>query len=133
MENQGKKKSQMNDSETFVFVAIATFVISILLMFLLGGCASGSSQNIEEEKVLINIDGINVEIVADEYGGQYLKQNTSAGDIYVPYIGPTEEPADTLKFYNTKNKIYANRRLGKGILQRFHIFARGDGASQTGN
>jgi len=104
MENQGKKKSQMNDSETFVFVAIATFVISILLMFLLGGCASGSSQNIEEEKVLINIDGINVEIVADEYGGQYLKQSTSAGDIYVPYIGPTEEPTDTLRFYNAKNK-----------------------------
>jgi hypothetical protein len=104
MENQGKRKSQIEDSGIFLFIAGMSLIISILLMFLLGGCASGSSQNIEEEKVLININGINVELVSDEYGGQYLKQNTRAGVIYVPYIGPTEEPTDTLKFFNAKNK-----------------------------
>lgn len=104
MEKQGKRKSHTEDVGIFLFIAGMSIVISILLMFLLGGCVSSSSQNIEEEKVLINIDGINVEIVADEYGGQYLKQTTSAGDIYVPYIGPTEEPTDTLRFYNAKNK-----------------------------
>ena len=103
-ENQGKRKSQIDDSGIFLFIAGMSIIISILLMLLLGGCTNGSSQNIEEEKVLINIDGINVELVSDEYGGQYLKQTTSAGDIYVPYIGPTEEPTDTLRFYNAKNK-----------------------------
>jgi hypothetical protein len=103
MENQGKRKSQTKDSGTFVFVAIVSLIISVLLMFLLEGCIDGSSQNIVEERVLINIDGINVELVADEYGGQYLKQNTKAGVIYVPYIGAVEE-TDTLRFYNAKNQ-----------------------------
>ena len=104
MENQGKRKSQTKDSGTFVFVAIVSLIISVLLMFLLEGCIDGSSQNIVEERVLINIDGNNVELVSDEYGGQYLKQVTAAGTMYIPYMGPTEEPTDTLKFFNAKNQ-----------------------------
>ena len=103
--NQGKRKSQMNDSETFSFIAIVLLVICIILMFLLEGCTSGSSQDVEEEKVYIHIEGAKVELVADEYGNQYLKQFISHGAIiYIPYMGPTEEPTDSLNFYQAKNK-----------------------------
>lgn len=104
MENQGKRKSQIEDSGIFLFIAGISLIISILLMFLLGGCSSSSSQNIEEEKILITMsDGKKLELVADEYGGQYLRQNTKAGVIYIPYMGAVEE-TDTLRFYNAKNK-----------------------------
>ena len=101
-ENQGKRKSQMDDSETFLFIAILTAVIGIIVC-LLTSCTS-TAQEVQEEKVYININGNNVELVADEYGGQYLKQVTAAGTIYIPYIGVVEEPSDSLKFYNAKNK-----------------------------
>lgn len=101
-ENQGKRKSQMDDSETFLFIAIVTAALGILIT-ILTSCTS-TAQEVQEEKVYINIDGDNVELVADEYGGQYLKQVTAAGTMYIPYIGVVEEQSDSLKFYNAKNK-----------------------------
>ena len=44
-----------------------------------------------EEKVYISIDGKEVELVSDDYGNQYLKQNTSCGIMYVPFTFPVEE------------------------------------------
>ena len=102
MENQGKKKSQMEDSETFAFIALMITIIMLLLLSLTS-CNNAQSTPSEEEKVYIEIDGQKVELVADEYGGQYLKQITRAGWIYIPYPGETEE-ADSLQFYQTKNQ-----------------------------
>ena len=47
-------------------------------------------------------NGDSVELVADEYGSQYIKQ-TSYNYFYTPYIGETEE-LDTLRFFQAKNK-----------------------------
>ena len=104
-ENQKKQKSksQMYDSETFLYV-VGVVSILFILMIIVNSCTS-TAQEVQEEKVYINVDGLNVELVADEYGGQYLKQYISHGSIiYIPYIGVTEEQSDSLKFYNAKNK-----------------------------
>jgi hypothetical protein len=103
--NQGKKDSQMKDSGNFAFIAL--IIISLILMILAGLCSCTSSSHPvpQEEKILIHMsDGDSVELVADEYGSQYLKQYTYRGHyIYIPYIGETEE-GDTLQFFQAKNK-----------------------------
>lgn len=100
-ENQGKRKSQMDDSETFLFIAILTAVIGIIVCFLTS-CTS-TAQEVQEEKILIHMNnGDILELVADEYGNQYLKQNAGTVYIYIPYMGVTEEQSDSLKFYNAK-------------------------------
>lgn len=105
MEDQGKRKSQMKDSETFAIIALIT--AAILLLLLLVSCKSTSQETItSEERVYIHMsDGDSIELVADEYGNQYLKQYSSKGGycIYIPYPGETKEP-DTLRFYNAKNQ-----------------------------
>ena len=105
MENQGKKRSQIEDSGTFAFIAL--IIISVVLMILAGLCSCGSTAQThpqEEEKIWIHMsDGDSLELVADEYGGQYLKQYTYNSHIYIPYIGETEEE-DTLHFFQAKNK-----------------------------
>jgi hypothetical protein len=106
MENQGKKESQMKDSGTFAFIAL--IVISLIIMILAGLCSCNTvcppHEYYNEEKIWIHMsDGDSVELVADEYGSQYLKQYTyRAHYIYIPYPGETEE-GDTLQFYNAKN------------------------------
>jgi hypothetical protein len=52
---------------------------------------SPEKQVPSEEKVYISIDGKEVELVSDDYGNQYLKQNTSCGIMYVPFTFPVEE------------------------------------------
>lgn len=52
---------------------------------------SPEKQVPSEEKVYISIDGKEVELVSDDYGNQYLKQNTSCGIIYVPFTFSVEE------------------------------------------
>lgn len=59
----------------------------------------------EEEKVYINVDGENLELVSDEYGNQYLKQRTYMHYIYVPFPFDTEEIGDTLRSYEAKTRI----------------------------
>lgn len=104
MENQGKKWSQMKDSETFAFIAIVMIVIVMLIM--LASCGQEARATPEEEKVYIHMsDGNKVQLVADEYGGQYLKQCPLPDVyIYIPYTGEIEDTSDTLQFYNVKNK-----------------------------
>jgi len=108
--NQGKKDSQMKDSGNFAFIAL--IIISLILMILAGLCSCNTQcpphGYYDEEKIWIHMsDGDSVELVADEYGNQYLKQYTKwYGDgvhVYIPYPGETEE-GDTLQFFQAKNK-----------------------------
>jgi hypothetical protein len=104
--NQGKKQSQTQDSGTFAFIAL--IVISLILMILAGLCSCTSSSHPvpQEERIWIHMsDGDSVELVADEYGSQYIKQYSyrNLNYIYIPYIGETEE-GDTLQFFQAKNK-----------------------------
>lgn len=104
MENQGKKQSQMKDSGTFAFIAL--IIISLIMMILAGLCSCTSSSHPvpQEERIFIHMsNGDKLELVSDEYGNQYLKENAGTVYIYIPYIGETEE-GDTLQFFNAKNK-----------------------------
>lgn len=107
MENQGKRDSQMKDSGNFAFIALV--IISLILAILAGLCSCNTHcppHGYDEERIWIHMsDGDSVELVADEYGSQYLKQYTygHVNYIYIPYIGETEEE-DTLRFFNAKNK-----------------------------
>lgn len=106
MENQGKRDSQMRDSGNFAFIALV--IISLILAILAGLCSCTTSSHPvpQEERIWIHMsDGDSVELVADEYGSQYLKQYTygHVNYIYIPYIGETEE-GDTLQFFQAKNK-----------------------------
>jgi len=94
-----KDNKESHSGETFAIIALIAALIAALLM--LTSCGGTEAQT-PEEKVYIEIDGDKVELVADEYGGQYLKEVTSAGCIYIPYPGETSEP-DSLQFYNAKN------------------------------
>ena len=60
----------------------------------------------QEEKTFIHMsDGDSLELVADEYGNQYLKEYmTWPMHLYIPYPGETEDQSDTLHFYNAKNQ-----------------------------
>ena len=75
-------------------------------MLLAGLCScNASSYSVpQEERIWIHMsDGDSVELVADEYGSQYLKQHIHHYNFYTPYIGETEE-GDTLQFFQAKNK-----------------------------
>jgi len=104
MKNQGKKWSQIFDSETFIFIAML-IIAFILIGAMMMSCKTTAENNSQEERIWIHMsDGDSVELVADEYGSQYIKQRTYRSNyIYIPYIGETEE-GDTLHFYNVKNK-----------------------------
>jgi hypothetical protein len=97
---EGKKRSQIKDSETFAFIATVGIII-LFLMLILTSCNTSKAQD-DVGKVYINIDGKQIELVSDEYGVQYLKQYTAHEYyIYIPYPGETEQ-TDSLQFYNTK-------------------------------
>lgn len=101
MENSNNDPSKEGFFSALMFAVIyIAFMIMLSMMF----SCNTAAQTPEEEKIYINVDGLNVELVADEYGGQYLKQFTGTGGfhVYIPYLGATEE-TDTLRFYNTKN------------------------------
>ena len=76
MENQGKKDSQIRDSGNFAFIAL--IIISLLIAILSALCSCGSTAQTppqEEEKIWIHMsDGDSLELVADEYENQYLKE-----------------------------------------------------------
>ena len=58
-----------------------------------------------DDRVFIMIDGDRVEMVADEYDNQYLKQFVADGRaIYIPFPFETEDIADTLHSYQAKTK-----------------------------
>lgn len=95
----------MKDSGNFAFIALV--IISLILAILAGLCSCTSSSHPvpQEERIWIHMsNGDSVELVADEYGSQYIKQRTYRSYyIYIPYIGETEE-LDTLRFFQAKNK-----------------------------
>lgn len=94
----------MKDSGNFAFIALV--IISLIMMILAGLCSCTTSSHPvpQEERIWIHMsDGDSVELVADEYGSQYIKQHVHNYDLYIPYIGETEE-LDTLRFFNAKNK-----------------------------
>jgi len=76
---------------------------SSLLFFV--SCKAGSEIDDSQEHVYIKIDGQDVELVSDEYGNQYLKQQTYRFTyIYIPFPFETEEVGDTLHSYQAKLK-----------------------------
>ena len=99
--DQGKRQSQMRDSGAFAFIAIAIVSLVILLLLLM---SCGTTSRIpQDDRVWIHIENDSVELVADEYDGQYLKQRFGSTYIYIPYTGATDDGSDTLRFYNAKN------------------------------
>ena len=76
------------------------------LFTLIVSCNTSRTSPQQEEKIFIHMsDGDSLELVADEYGNQYLKQHTYGPNmIYIPYPGETEDQSDTLHFYNAKNE-----------------------------
>lgn len=103
--DQGKKQSQMRDSGIFAFIAIAVIALLLLILSIVSCNTEAQTPIPEEEKVYIEMsDGNKLELVADEYNNQYLKQYTKSGVIYTPYVGETDDGSDTLRFYNAKNQ-----------------------------
>lgn len=99
---QGKKESQMKDAETFAFIALM-IILAIFIILGLSSCNT-NAQTFEDGKVYIQIDGQDVELVADEFGNSYLKYRTDYKSvIFVPFPFETEEKQqDSLNFYNVK-------------------------------
>jgi len=96
-----KDNKESHSGETFAIIALIAALIAALLM--LTSCGGTTAQTPEEKVYIEMSDGEKVELVADEYGNQYLKQYTYGPRcIYIPYPGETSEP-DSLQFYNAKN------------------------------
>lgn len=75
--------------------------ICIALIFIVS-CKAPQGK---DDRIFIEIDGKKIEMVADEYGNQYLKQSTyGVYDIYIPFPFETEEIGDTLHSYQAKIK-----------------------------
>ena len=91
------KWSQFERIETFAFIALLAVTATLL------SCRGTQTTPTEDEKVYIEMsNGDRLELVADEYGNQYLKENAGTVYIYIPYPGETEDQSDTLHFYNAK-------------------------------
>lgn len=77
--------------------------ILILALILLSCKAQKpSSPEPEEDKVYILVDGEHVEMVADEFGNQYLKQYVQDSvHIFIPFPFETEEE-DSLRILQAK-------------------------------
>ena len=74
----------------------------ILLFLFLASCTPSHpviEQEPDDEKVYINIDGNPIEMVADDYGNQYLKEPlpNSGSYLYIPFPFETEEEKDSVK------------------------------------
>lgn len=75
-----------------------------LALFLLS-CSQQDISKTQEEKVFILIDGEEIEMVADEYGNQYLKQK----GFYIPFPFESEEEGDSLKSLQAKTIQHVKR------------------------
>jgi hypothetical protein len=76
-------------------------LICIALLFFVS-CKAQKQSSSEEEKTYILIDGNHVEMVADEFGNQYLKQFISDQPVYIPFPFETEEESDSLLMFKAK-------------------------------
>jgi len=84
------------------FAIIGLTLLLALLLVTKTSCTT-EAQTPEDDKVYIEIDGHQVELVADEYGNQYLKQTTGGAYMYIPFQGEVDDETDSIQFYNTKN------------------------------
>jgi hypothetical protein len=81
---------------------LAIKLILICALFIVS-CKAQEEVSSAEEKTYILIDGEHIEMVADEFGNQYLKQYTYMGHyIYVPFTFETEEESDSLHSFQAK-------------------------------
>lgn len=78
----------------------------LFIVIFLYSCSPEKQIPPEEEKVYISIDGKEIELVSDDYGNQYLKQNTSCGIMYIPFTFPVEEE-EIPRVYEAKTNNYA--------------------------
>ena len=71
----------------------------LLLVLLLAACTPSRPVVEEDTKVFITIDGNDIEMVADDYGNQYLKEPVggTGGYLYIPFPFETEEEKDSVK------------------------------------
>lgn len=72
-------------------------LIWISLLFFVS-CKTASEIDDGQEPVYILIDGEHVEMVSDEFGNQYLKQN----GFYIPFPFETDDADDSLHIYQAK-------------------------------
>ena len=93
---QGKRDSQMKDSENFAFWGLLCLIVCILLL-VLTSCSSLQLSETQEEKDYINIDGEDVEFVIDEYENPYLKYNIGGKNVYIPFPFETEDEQEPYK------------------------------------
>lgn len=75
----------------------------ILLSLLVSGCSVvGPSE--KEEVPHVVIDGQEIELVSDEYGNQYLRQNIDGYTYYTPFPFETEEEEPQSKTLQVKRQ-----------------------------
>lgn len=76
----------------------------LLLALIFVSCkAQKEVSSEEEEKTYIIVDGNHIEMVADEFGNQYLKQYSSENmPIYIPFPFETESAQDSLNSLHAK-------------------------------
>jgi len=75
----------------------------LLLALIFVSCKAQKDVSSEEEKTYILIDGNHVEMVADEFGNQYLKQYSSENmPVYIPFPFETESTEDSLHSFQAK-------------------------------
>ena len=91
---QGKKDSQMKQSENCAVWGLLCIIISILLILFIG-CTP--AFNIQEEKSYININGEDVEFVIDDYENPYLKYTIHGTNLYIPFPFETEDDEEPYK------------------------------------
>lgn len=87
--------------------------IIIFMLFLVGCVPAETTTETEVEKVYINIDRQQIELVSDEYGNQYLKQYTYMNKVvYIPFTFETAEEEDTTSVQSlyTKNESTSIKR-----------------------
>jgi hypothetical protein len=77
--------------------------ILLLALIFVVSCKASQEVSSEEEKTYIIVDGNHIEMVADEFGNQYLKQYSSENmPIYIPFPFETEEELDSLNSLHAK-------------------------------
>ena len=104
MENYDEDRSLASNPWTYFILGLIIFVILIYLV----SCSTKkiTACKTNDDIVFITMsDGKQIEVVADEYDRQYLKQSVNGCWVYFP-LPPdteTEENSDSLHFYYSKN------------------------------
>jgi hypothetical protein len=78
----------------------------LLLILIFVSCKTQEEVFSEQEETYILIDGKHIEMVADEFGNQYLKQHTYLNTIYIPFPFETESAKDSLNSLHAKIPTY---------------------------